>query len=62
MATAFFSQTLASVMVVLLTATHPEARKGADLRAAVQAAAPGEAAAYGLGAALDILFKKQGAK
>jgi len=30
--------------------------------AAVQAAAPGEAAAYGLGAALDILFKKQGAK
>ena len=30
--------------------------------AAVQAAAPGEAAAYGLGAALDILFKKHGAK
>ena len=30
--------------------------------AAVQTAAPGEAAAYGLGAALDILFKKQGAK
>ena len=30
--------------------------------AAVQTAAPGEAAAYGLGAALDILFKKHGAK
>ena len=30
--------------------------------AAVQTAAPGEAAAYGLGAALDILFKSQGAK
>ena len=39
MATAFFSQALAAVMVVLLTATHAEARKGADLRAAVQASA-----------------------